>query len=206
MDDKKNFINLFKPILIPISLSLGVIVVILSFISFEKQISWKMISCVVLIVSLTWALWYRFSKIEEKPLIDGEKRKVLRHRNKFWRWAVFILPILSLVSLIFLPVNFEENEFDYSDLLQGGGPYTPVVVFDSEPRGASVRVAKIYYADEDPYLLDEKNDNIYRLTEKTLTRARLSQGQYWVVFEYEGQMIQRALSLVKPEVVKVDFK
>ena len=206
MDDKKDFINLFKPIIIPISLSIGVIGVIFYIFSFEEQISWKMISFVVFFVSLIWAFWYRFSKIEEKSSIDSEIRKAPRYRNKLWRWAVFILPILSLVTLILLSVDFEEKEFDYSDLLQGGGPYSPVVVFDSEPRGASVRVAMIYYGENDPYLLDEKNDNIHRLTEKTLTRTRLSQGQYWVVFEYEGQMIQRTLYLVKPEVVKVKFK
>jgi hypothetical protein len=89
MDDKKDFINLFKPFIIPILLSLSVFGVIQYFISFEEKISWKIFSSLLLLVSLTWALWYRFSKIEEKSSIDSKiKRKVPRHRNKLLRWAV----------------------------------------------------------------------------------------------------------------------
>jgi len=96
------------------------------------------------------------------------------------------------------------REPDYSALLDGGGPCSPMVVFDSVPRGARVRIARTYFADGDPWL-QSKNESIYTLAEPTLTRARLGQGDYWVVFEFKDKRIHKHVIVTGPTVVKVRF-
>jgi hypothetical protein len=44
-----------------------------------------------------------------------------------------------------------------------------MVVFDSNPRGAEVRIAKFCYADDDPWLLSKDEEKVLCLSEHTLT-------------------------------------
>jgi hypothetical protein len=110
-----------------------------------------------------------------------------------------------VTGVLFIAAFFQAGEIDYSSLLQGGGPFTPMVVFDSSPRGAEVRVAKFYYADNDPWLLSKDEDKVARLPEHTLTRRRLGQGHYWVVFDLNGKRVQKYVVVQGPTVVKVQF-
>ena len=56
---------------------------------------------------------------------------VWRHERKLWRWLVAGLPPVVGVLLLVAFLHSRDSDVspDYSDLLQGGGPYTPMVVF-----------------------------------------------------------------------------
>jgi len=170
------------PLGTPVAVFISLIGLIVTFQSQATTVGWRVFSVLAFFVSLVWSIWYLRAMTTRESL--GLTRKVRLHDNKWWRSVAFLLPVLTAVlcALAFLP-----QREDYSSLLQGGGPYSPMVVFDSKPRGAMVRVAKSYYADDDP-LLENKDDNhIFRLPEPTLTRTRLWQGHYWVVFELKWQ-------------------
>src|ERR1700730_11739663 len=95
------------------------------------------------LVSAAWSIWY----------LRAESEKTHRGRKRFlkWRWSVLILPIAALILCVWA---FQQE--DYSALCGGGGPLAAMVVFDSKPRGATVRFAWVVYAYTDPWL--EKND------------------------------------------------
>lgn len=205
MSEDWNGIKWLGPLAVPIGIVLSLLILIVTFQSHAEKLGWKVISSIVFIVSLAWSIWYLRATITKEPsrLAGVEPRKVLRHENKLWRRIVLLLPIVT--SVLCATAFLQPKEEDYSSLLQGGGPYSPIVVFDSKPRGAEVRVAWILYGEDDPWLENKDNDKILRLTERTLTRARLSQGHYWVVFELNGKRVQKKVIVQGPTVVKAEF-
>lgn len=193
------------PFATPIGIVLSVLGLVVTFQSHAATIGWKTISVIVFTVSLVWSIWYLRATVTEEPngLAGVEPRRVLRHGSKVWRRAILLLPIVT--GILCIVALLQPKEEDYSLLLQGGGPDSPIVVFDSKPRGAKVRVAKSYYADDDPLLTDKKNENIFHLPNPTLTRTRLWQGHYWAVFELNGKYRQELIIVQGPTVVKVEF-
>jgi hypothetical protein len=192
------------PLATPILITLSILALLVTFRSYAETIGWKIISSVVFLVSAVWAVWYlRATTIQDAQLAGVEARSVHRHQHKWWRRAAYALPVVTAVlcGAAFL----QPREIDYSSLLQGGGPYSPMVVFDSTPRGAEVRVAKSYVADDDPWLLSNDEDKVFRLPEHTLRRTRLWQGHYWVVFNLNGKRLQKYVIVQGPTVVKVQF-
>jgi hypothetical protein len=205
MSEDWNAIKWLGPLATPIGIVLSLLALIATFQSHAATVGWKVVSSIVFVVSLVWSIWYLWATITKEPsgLAGVEPRKVFRHGNKLWRRVVFLLPIVTgvLCAMAFL----QSKEEDYSSLLQGGGPYSPIVVFDSEPRGAEVRVAWSLYGEDDPWLESKSNDKIARLPDHTLTWARLGQGHYLVVFELNGKRVQKYVIVQGPTVVKVEF-
>lgn len=95
-------------------------------------------------------------------------------------------------------------EPDYVDYFkQGSGIGQHIVVFDSEPQGATVRLTSyINYSSNDPFL-EKMNDNI--LEDKIPFAARLYQGWYWAVFKWDGKVETRKLIVDRNDVVKVVY-
>jgi len=139
------------PFATPIAIVLSLLALIATFQSHAETIGWKAVSTIVFLVSLVWSIWYlRAMTTADAGLAGVEARKVRRHQTKLWRRIVFVFPIVTgiVTGVLFIAAFFQAGEIDYSSLLQGGGPFTPMVVFDSSPRGAEMRVAKFYYADK----------------------------------------------------------
>lgn len=191
------------PLATPLAIALSLMALVVTFRSHAETLGWRTVSGICLGVSLGWSAWYLRSRVRPPGLLAGvEPRTVPRHTNRSWRLVALLLPVLTIS--LFAASFLWPRKPDYSALLEGGGPYSPMVVFDSEPRGAEVRLAWSLYGEYDPWL-EGNNDKIHRLPGHTLTRARLSQGHYWVVFELDGQRRQKYVVLTGPTVVIVKF-
>ncbi|HEY6871449.1 MAG TPA: hypothetical protein VI298_01850 [Geobacteraceae bacterium] len=205
MADKEDFLEIFKPFSIPIGIALSAFGLYQTYSNKFDELQILILIGITLLVSLLWAVWYVLAKTKNLSVIDQQLILTeFKYKNKILRRLVFAVPVLCAILLVFLSINYRSKVI-YSKMLEGGGPFTPIVVLDSKPRGATVRIAKIYYGDDDPYLRDKNNKNIFEVPNKTLTRVKLYQGQYWVVFEYKGKSIGRTLTLQDSQVLKVTF-
>jgi len=191
------------PFATPIAITLSLLALILTLQSYAQTVGWRLVSLVLFGATTAWAAWYLLARTTKDSELEGvTARRVPRHSNRVVRLVVLFLPLLagglSAYSLLQPP------EPDYSDLLQGGGPYSPAVVFVSEPPGATVKLADVLAGENDPWLESEDNKSIMHLGE-TVTRARLYTGHYWVVFELNGKRIQKHIVVTEPMVVKAEF-
>ncbi len=205
MADESSKIKWLGPFATPVGIAISFLGLIVTFRSYAETVGWKTCSLVLFLVSFGWAIWFLFARITAEPgLVGFEARRVFRHGDKVWRLTALLLPVLT--GIICLVAFLQPKDTDYSALLQGGGPYSPMVVFDSEPRGAEIRVAKIWLADDDPWLENKSGQaEVFRLPTRTLARARFWQGQYWAVFELKGRRVQKSFTVMGPTVVKVEF-
>lgn len=206
MADESSKIRWLGPFATPVGVAVSFLGLIVTFRSYAETVGWKTCSLVLFLVSLGWSVWFLFSRVTAEPgLVGFGSRRVFRHRERVWRLLAPLLPVST--GIICIVAFLQPRGTDYSALLQGGGPYSPIVVFDSEPRGAEVRVAKIWVADDDPWLENKSGKiEVFRLPARTLTRARFWQGQYWAVFELKsGRRMQKDFTVTGPTIVKVEF-
>jgi len=204
MDKKPRDRDWLGPLSGPISATLALLGLIGVLKTNADTIGWKIVAGVGLIVSVVWAIWFTFGKTSGNAVVLGAPtRRVLIHPTKL-RFAAFLLPvgIIAAIGIVFAA----GRTADYSDLFVGGGPYSPVVVFDSAPRGADVKFAWIIYADDDPLLQSKENADRVIRAGRTLCRSRVGQGQYWAVFELNGRQLTTSFTALGPTVVKADFK
>ena len=115
-------------------------------------LGWKIATGTGFLVALGWAIWYAFAKTTLPPTIVGAPaRRALVHPARS-RLIAFGLPFGILIAGCLLWAYHSEP--DYSDMFTGGGAVPPpIVVFDSKPRGADVKFARIIYGEDDPLLL-----------------------------------------------------
>lgn len=206
MGDESRFPGWLGPVAAPVSAIVTVLGLIGVFKTDAEALGWKIVAGVGFLVSLIWAIWYTFGKTTQTPsMVGGEPQRVLIH-PKTSRFISLLLPAaIVLVTSILLVA---QREPDYTGLFTGGGPYSPIVVFDSKPRGANVKIAWIIYAEDDPFLQGKDKgtaDRIFGLG-RTLCRTRVSQGQYWAVFELNGHRLTTPFTALGATVVTVDFR
>lgn len=191
------------PFASPVAITISLLTLAITFQSYAETFGWKLVSLVFLGVSSAWAAWYLAARVIKESELEGVNvRKVPRHQNRMLRLGAPLFPVLACVlcALAFL----QPKERDYSGLLQGGGPLSPIVVFDSEPQGADVKVAWILHAESDPWLERDDDEKILHVGQ-TLTRARFGNGHYWAVFELDCQRLQKGFTVSGPTVVTVEF-
>ena len=124
------------PLGISIAATLALLGLLSTFKIYSETLGWRAVIGIAFLVATVWAAWYLLANTTENPaLIGSDPQRVYLHRHKL-RYAVLVLPILILAdgALGFV----QSAEPDYSALLEGGDPYSPVVVLDSTPRGADV--------------------------------------------------------------------
>ncbi len=170
MNESSYAFKLLGPFGTPIGIVFSLLLLIATFRSYGETIGWKVVLPIVFLVSLVWSIWYRRAMTTNDVGLAGvDARKVYRHQSKLWRRVVLVFPIVTgmVTSALLIATLFQPRKTNYSSLLQGGGPFTPMVVFDSSPPGAEVRIAKFYYADDDPWLLSKDEDKVARLPEHT---------------------------------------
>lgn len=194
------------PLAAPIAAIAAVLGLAVSFKTYSETLGWKLVAIVAFLISTIWAGWYLLAtKTEPTGVLGGEPRRVRRNQHPF-RFAVVALPLLILIAgaagLVY------SREPDYSELFVGGGPYTPVVVLDSIPRGAEVSFAWVILADDDPLLENrsedkERAEKIFR--GRTLCRVRVDQRPYWAVFKLGGRTLSKRIEAVGPTVVRANF-
>ena len=203
MSDEPGNVRPFGPLTWPIAAMAAVLGLIGSLRSYGETLGWKIVAGVSFLVFLAWAIWYVFAEAPEPSRLAGVDPTIrYRYRRKH-RFAVLLLPALILGIGAIGVIGTQQP--DYSSLLQGGGPYSPIVVFDSTPPGAHVRIAWIIYGEDDPGLeRKDLSDHIFRLG-PTRCRARVDQGQYWAVFELRGKRVSFPFTAIGPTVVRADF-
>jgi len=194
------------PLGVPVASALAILGFLSTFKGYSETLGWRVVIAIVFLVAVVWAGWYLLAKTTENSnLVGANPRRVYLHRHKL-RFAVLLLPALILAMGVLGLVN--KREPDYSALLEGGGPYSPVVVLDSSPRGAEVRVAWTLEAEDDPLLENKSEDKdlekkIFR--GKTLCRVRVDQKPYWFVFLLNGKVITKQADIVGPTVIRANF-
>lgn len=195
--------EVFGPLALPVAIISALLGVIGLFKSNAEVLGWQIVAAVGFLVSIGWSVWYLFAKTTVASSVAGAApRRVLLHPSR-WRFTALLLPATIIVAVT---VVFTLNrEPDYAQLLVGGGPYSPVVVFDSKPRGAKVKVAWIIDADDDPLLENKKGSDKVIEAGSTLCRIRISQGQYWAVFQLSGRTVTGPFTALGPTVVRADF-
>jgi hypothetical protein len=194
------------PLALPIAAIVAVLGLVITFKTYSETLGWKLVAAVAFLVSAVWAGWYLLATtIEPAGVLGGEPRRVRKHLHPL-RFAVIALPLLILIAGVAGLVYSREP--DYSELLKYGGPYTPVVVLDSTPRGAEVRLAWVLYADDDPLLENKGKDK--QLDAKifwgrTLCSVQVGQRPYWAVFRFNGRTLTKRFDAVGPTVVRANF-
>jgi hypothetical protein len=190
------------PLATPLGAALSLLGLFATFRSYANSLGWKLVSLVLLVVSSAWCAWYLCARIlQQSTILGGQQTLAYRHQKRLWRRLSLLLPggATILCGIAFL----QPRAPDYTAMLQGGGPYSPVVVFDSHPAGAQVRLAWSLDAEGDPWL-EGGRDKVFDLG-TTPTRVRLSQGHYWAVFKLNGRRLQRDVLVTAPTVVTVEF-
>jgi hypothetical protein len=194
------------PFAVPTAATLAILGMLSTFKSYSETLGWRLVTVVGFVVTTAWALWYLLAKTtENSALVGSDPRQVFLHRHKL-RYFVLMLPVLIMTIGILGFVNSREP--DYSALLQGGGPYSPVVVLDSTPRGADVRVAWNLEAEDDPLLENRNKDQEFEkkiFRGKTLCRVRLGQERYWFVFLLNGRTLTKEADITVPTVIRANF-
>lgn len=206
MENESRFPGWLGPVAAPLSAAVALLGLIGVFKTNAEALGWKIVAAVGFLVSLAWAIWYAFGKTTQLPsVVGGGAQRVLIHPKRS-RFISLLLPASIALGTSILVVA--QRDADYSGLFTGGGPYSPIVVFDSNPRGANVKLAWIIYAEDDPFLEGkDKNtaDKIFSLG-RTLCRTRVSQGQYWAVFDLNGHRLTTPFTALGPTVVTADFR
>ncbi len=194
------------PLGVPIAATLAVLGLLSTFRSYSETLGWRVVIGIAFLVATAWAVWYLLAKTtEDSALVGSGQNRIYLHRHKL-RYSVLVLPAFILaVGVLGFVIN---REPDYSALLEGGGPYSPVVVLDSTPRGAEVRVAWTLYGDDDPLLENKSQDQelekkIFR--GKTLCRIRLDQRPYRFVFVLNGKVLTQQAVITAPTALRADF-
>jgi hypothetical protein len=194
------------PLAGPVAATAALLALAGSFKTYSETLGWKIVAIIVFTVSAAWAGWYLAAKTTEAPgLVGAEPRRVPLHRHKL-RFLVLLLPLLVLITGLAAVV--QSREPDYSALLEGGGPYSPILILDSVPRGAEVRLAWVIRAEADPSLENKGEDKELRekiFRGRTLCRVRVDQLPYWVVFRLNGRTISKRVDVIGPTVVRANF-
>ena len=167
------------------------------------EVGVKAISLAAFFAFFIWAVWYLASYCRGRVIDESQsKQYTLKHKSKFGRMYAYVVP--TFIGVLALLPWLQQSEPDYSDYFkQGAGIAEWIVVFDSVPRGAEVRVVnQLYYQNEDAFL-EKESDRV--LSGQTVMGARLSQGWYWAVFELNGEYETEAFVLSGNRVVKADF-
>jgi hypothetical protein len=204
MSEEPSSVRPFGTLTWPIAAITAVLGLIGSLKSYAETLGWKIVAGVSFVAFLAWAIRYASAKTSEPSRLAGVCPTIRYRHGRKHRFAALLLPALILAVGVTGVIRTEQP--DYSPLFQGGGPYSPVVVFDSSPPGAQVRIAWIIYGEDDPGL-ERKDlaDHIFHLG-PTPCRTRVDQGQYWAVFELRGKRVDIPFEAMGHTVVRADFR
>ena len=188
----------------PIAASASALTVIASLKGYGETLGWKIVTAVSFVICLGWAVWYVSARSAVPSKLEGVGARTQYRYGGRIRFLVLLLPFLvGVVGTVGL-VRTASPHYA-AELFEGGGPYSPIVVFDSLPKGAEVRIAKIFYGEDDPTLKHADIKDHVLSAGPTPCRVRMDQGQYWVVIERRSQTVGFPLTVTVPVAVRAVF-